>query len=280
LDLYVEDIFPRYFKIYTKEETHKTKEEVSIVSAIISFFKEIAQFLKRRQGIDFDRTQFLFITPIEWHDEKYEGYLRPLFFEAGWVTQQDHKNRLIFSPFLDCYVNLLRNINDINYQRDFKRERKYLICSMVPNIETDSITFSLICFQMQNAKELSAVSKKLATGELLLTPTILHTEAIELPSLKNLIKEIVSKNAKINATETIAAAKPRNILKDGIRPKRKHLHVSRRIKEKLHDVYDAISYKAKEKIGYPDEKFISLIIEDITKELPSIYTMLVRHLKL
>lgn len=239
----------------------------------------MTQTLRERQDVDFDKNQFLFIIPMEWQGMKCEDYLRSLFFEANWIKKDEHRNRLIFSPFLDCYVNYLRNPKEKYYQRDLRRERKYLLYSMVPNTETEGIIFDFTCFQMQNAKELSAVSSKLAAGDLLLTPTVLHTKVIDLPSLGNLIKQIVSRNAEIEANKVITSAKTIINHKDGMHLKKKHLSNPRmRYKVMRHNIYKSNCYKTNETARVHDEKTISLAISYIIENLCNIRYILVSQL--
>ncbi|KAI8645931.1 hypothetical protein BD408DRAFT_410858 [Parasitella parasitica] len=224
--------------------------------------------LRHHEIIDFDKCQFLFITPIEWQGERYHDFIRKLFLEAKWITLGDHRSRLVLLPFLDCYVSYLGKTSEASYRQDFIRERKYLLCSMVPDIETDGIIFGISCFQMQNAKELSTVSNKLTTEELLLSPTVLHTEMIRLPSLKGLIKGIILKNAKGKLDMT-----------DPVDQKKKLLISTKTITQKLHHVRDTFSLKAKEMIGVNSEGFTSLVAEEIAKRLFDIYMLVYREKK-
>ncbi|GAN05987.1 hypothetical protein MAM1_0107d05463 [Mucor ambiguus] len=81
--------------------------------------------------------------------------------ETEWITQNDPKNRLIFSPFIEglCQRLIARDITNL------EREKKYLLLYL------DKTAIHLLSFQMQSAKELIAVSKKLAASDFLLVPT-------------------------------------------------------------------------------------------------------------
>jgi len=112
--------------------------------------------------------------------------LRALFMETEWIHQNDPKNRLIFSPFIEGLCQYLTAVNAYN----FEREKKYLLLSL------DKTAIHLLSFQMQSAKELIAVSKKLAASDFLLVPTDLGDAAtMDISDLDRLIynkvKEII-----------------------------------------------------------------------------------------
>lgn len=106
LDLYVKDIFPTYFKIYSKEEDRRTQEECSSLSVIISFLKGTAEIIRQHPEIDFDKSQFLFIFPTEWHYENYEDHLHQLFsaecfhYNTKHRSTKQHLNHQIRNFFL------------------------------------------------------------------------------------------------------------------------------------------------------------------------------------
>jgi hypothetical protein len=199
MNLYVGDILPKYFKIYATKKTQRTAHDALILSKIIAYIDKIGQELRENCDITIDKTQFLFITSLEYNTKEYEDALRSLFKESRWLEAEDHPNHLIFSTFIDSLISYLQDTSN-RCNRGFGRERKYLLCNMIPKKETDEVLFNVTCFKMQNAKELSLVSRKLALSDLLLTPTILSSETIELPSIKNIIidkiKMILTDNAE------------------------------------------------------------------------------------
>ena len=133
----------------------------------------------------FDNSQIIFCLPVEWTEDKFENDLRALFLKAEWINKEDHKNRLIFSTFIERVVHFLQIYNDNNIK--FERERKYLLFYM------DQNSIRLTCYQMQCAKELIAVSKKLAASDFLLTPTVLDNESIYLSSFDETIQNIIER---------------------------------------------------------------------------------------
>ncbi|GAN04002.1 hypothetical protein MAM1_0053d03458 [Mucor ambiguus] len=168
----VKNLFQKYFQIQTQNREQQAKDDESSEASIIHFMEELRQDLIQDSRTVFDESQLLFCLPLEWTEEEPKQALRTLFLASGWITKQDQEHRLIFSQHIERLVNYLQERDDTNKQ--FERERRYLFCYI------NERAFKLTCFQMQSAKELSSVSKKLAASDFLLTPTFLDEESISL----------------------------------------------------------------------------------------------------
>ncbi|KAL9541020.1 hypothetical protein MBANPS3_009351 [Mucor bainieri] len=160
--------------------------------------EELRQDLIQDNRTVFDESQILFCLPLEWTEEEHKQALRTLFLASGWITNQDQEHRLIFSQHVERLVNYLQDRDDTNKQ--FERERRYLFCYI------NETSFKLTCFQMQSAKELSLVSRKLAASDFLLTPTFLDEKSICLSNfdtmiytkVKSMLKQDFTSNAPDN----------------------------------------------------------------------------------
>ncbi|KAL7320818.1 hypothetical protein PS15m_000668 [Mucor circinelloides] len=157
----LQSLLKEYLDACTKEHDEQTKEEKYSISLIQEYAKQLRQDLVRDERAMLDVCQFLFCMPVGWAHGEYQSRLRALLIEAEWITKEDPKNRLIFSPFIE---NLFHSLDAFETMR-LKREKKYVLLNM------DIKSIRLTSFQMQNAKELIAVSKKLAASDFLLIPT-------------------------------------------------------------------------------------------------------------
>ena len=181
----VKDELLIFFELHSKSENQQTEDEKIKLSSIINFIKELKHDMIKEDISIFDKSQIIFCLPAEWTEDKYENDLRALFLKAGWINKEDHKNRLIFSTFIERFVHYLQMDNDNDIK--FERERKYLLFHM------DQNSIRLTCYQMQCAKELIAVSKKLAASDFLLTPTVLDNESIYLSSFDEIVQNIIER---------------------------------------------------------------------------------------
>ncbi|KAK4511099.1 uncharacterized protein ATC70_012310 [Mucor velutinosus] len=166
--------------------------------------EDLRQDLIQDNRTVFDESQILFCLPLEWTEKVHEQALRTLFLASGWITNQDHEHRLIFSKHVERLVNYLQDRDDTNKQ--FERERRYLFCCI------NETSFKLTCFQMQSAKELSSVSRKLAASDFLLTPTFLDEKSISLSNLDTMIyrkvKSMITQDVVSNVPENTIHNRP------------------------------------------------------------------------
>ncbi|EPB84115.1 hypothetical protein HMPREF1544_09103 [Mucor circinelloides 1006PhL] len=196
----VKHLFQRYFQIQTQSDDQQTKDDESIEASIIDFMEDLRQDLMQDNRTVFDKSQILFCLPLEWTESEHKQLLRSLFLASGWITNQDHEHRLIFSRHIERLVNYLQGRDDIS--RQFERERRYLFCYI------SETSIKLTCFQMQSDKELITVSKRLAASDFLLTPTFLDEESISLSNFETMIYSKV----KSMITNDIVSNAPRNTI--------------------------------------------------------------------
>lgn len=208
--------------MHLKSENEQTEDEKIRLSSIVNFMKELKHKILQANVSIFDKSQLIFCLPVEWKEEKYKNGLRALFLKAGWITNTDHTTRLIFSNFVERFAGYLQ----IEKIEKLERERKYLLCHM------NEISISLTCFKMQNAKELIAVSKKLAVSDFLLTPTILDDELLSLSSLDQMIRN------KIERMLTVS-----NSVKDTTPNKPMLFKIINEILENLHKIFKKVRSK-------------------------------------
>lgn len=144
--------------------------------------KEIKERLLIGTNTSFQKTQFNIVTLPDWNENMYKDGLRSLLSKAEWITDQE--NHLIFTPFIDCLIYSLH----VSGKKKFERERKYILFYMEEDKKnSEQVLVHIIHFVMLNSKELSAVSMKLAAGDLLLTPVIKSDKVFTLPYLRNII---------------------------------------------------------------------------------------------
>ncbi|KAK4521246.1 uncharacterized protein ATC70_013191 [Mucor velutinosus] len=120
-------------------------------------------------GLPLQSCQIIVVSPpsADWDI----NLLCALYLETGWITTKDSDSKLILVPYIEAYVNAFK-IRDMR-KKYFQREGKYILLSMQPAEEGHKVIFTTTCFQMQCAKELCALSKKLAFSDFLPVPSVL-----------------------------------------------------------------------------------------------------------
>ncbi|CEP19162.1 hypothetical protein [Parasitella parasitica] len=160
--------FTQYFDIYLKVANQQTIEKRHTLLSTIECAIKLKQFLIQDEKGDIDGSQFIFCLPPEWAGSDYKTALRSFYLKAGWITEADDKNRLLFSTYTESLVGYLQHRHQDPVQ--FERERRYVLGYI------REATLRVTCFQMQSAKELITVSQRLAASDLLLVPTTLDEE--------------------------------------------------------------------------------------------------------
>ncbi|GAN08280.1 hypothetical protein MAM1_0197d07789 [Mucor ambiguus] len=189
LGLFVKDIFPKYFELQSKDREQLSAIEMTTLSSILEYFKCIKIDLAEKYGISLDTTQIIFVAPplADWDTD----VLRALFLEAGWITTEEDESKLMLVPFIEAHVNYLQTSG--THKEKFQREEKYMLLFMQLTEEGDKVIYTSVCFQMQCAKELIAVSKKLACSDFLLVPSILSTKSICLSAIDNTLQSAIER---------------------------------------------------------------------------------------
>lgn len=204
----MKNYFPNYFKLYKEDsdeeenerdqghDLQKEKEKEEISSAITTFFQDMKLALKQNLKLNFEESQFLIVTPIEWTGYDYKYNLRFLLLKTGWLLNEDYKNRLIFVNSLKGLIYYLQDADANKYRfQKFGRDYNYLHINTERNGDTAVIQCTI--FRINNAKEFSKVSMKLATSDILLSPKIRENGLIKLDRLWKAIYQTVS--AKLDA---------------------------------------------------------------------------------
>lgn len=174
-----------YFELQDKKD-QLTETEKLTLSSILDYLQELRVGLEESKRISLDTSQIVFALPPGWIESRQTDMLRTLFLKTGWIAPKDGNNKLILVPFIETLINCIQKITD--YRIQFGREKKYILYSIYQMNETTQITYTCTCFQMQSAKELIVVSKKLASSEFLLAPTILENRSIKLLDLNHVLR--------------------------------------------------------------------------------------------
>ncbi|KAL9543779.1 hypothetical protein MBANPS3_007952 [Mucor bainieri] len=241
MNVFVKDLFSKYFALQSKAQL--SEPEVLLQSTIVGYFRDIKKTIMNNESRDLlETSQLIFVLPIEWEDEACQNDIRTLFCEAGWITHQDGKNKLIFSPFLEVMVDYLQKSS--KFRKQFVREGKYMFCYVRAGYNDSEVLFNSICFQMQNAKEMIAISKTLASSDFMLVPTIKSSKTISLSNtnqiVRNIVKQLIAESKPQQATRDVVDVRRRSRLSFLKKPFKIHHNHSRNAEvNALRDVTEA-----------------------------------------
>ncbi|KAK4521198.1 uncharacterized protein ATC70_013143 [Mucor velutinosus] len=183
----VKDIFPKYFELHSKDRGQLSASEMRALSSILKYFKDMKMTLAHKSGLSLRTCQIIVVPPAlaDWDIR----VLRTLFLEAEWVTSEEGESKLMLVPFIEANINYLQMFH--KGTRCFEREGKYILLYMQPTKQGDKIIYTATCFQNQCAKELVAVSKRLASSDFLLVPSILSNRSMHLSTMEDAISSAI-----------------------------------------------------------------------------------------
>ncbi|KAL7326641.1 hypothetical protein PS15p_208944 [Mucor circinelloides] len=159
------------------------------LSSLLQCFTDIKIELTSKSKLSLDTSQIIFVPPplADWNIHM----LHALFLETGWITHEEDQSKLILVPWIEAHINALR-LSGRN-EEYFQREGKYMLLYMHLTKEKDKIIYTSICFQMQCAKELIAVSRKLASSDFLLVPSVLSSRSVCLPIMNDVLPNAIKR---------------------------------------------------------------------------------------
>ncbi|GAN08285.1 hypothetical protein MAM1_0197c07794 [Mucor ambiguus] len=187
LGLFVKDIFPKFFELHSKTREQLSPIEMLTLLSILKYFKDMKVTLASRLGLLLKTSQIIVVPPAVTNWDMH--MLRALFLESEWITPMEHQSKLMLVPFIEANVNYLQIFH--KGMGFFKRENKYILLYMQPTKEGNKITYTATCFQNQCANEVIAVSKRLASSDFLLVPSILSSRSICLPKPDEAISKAI-----------------------------------------------------------------------------------------
>ncbi|GAA5804838.1 hypothetical protein HPULCUR_010346 [Helicostylum pulchrum] len=102
----------------------------------------------------FDLFHYAFIVPSEWEEEIRDDIIRPIFVQSSLISNEDHKDRLLF----------LSDIESIFYNHSFERGENTILCRISHDKGKAVIKFDLIqttntLFNFPNARFFPKVTK-------------------------------------------------------------------------------------------------------------------------
>ncbi|KAL9537981.1 hypothetical protein MBANPS3_011297 [Mucor bainieri] len=154
--------------------------------------------------------------PIGWTERYYKDKLFAFFLDMGWITPKDsNESKVLVIPFIQVLAEYFQRSLD-QEEVCMDRERTSVLFSMQLANGDNRSQFSYTFFKMQSAKELIAVSKKLASSDFLLVPSVGDTTSIDLANLEDVIYYAVK---RILARIQQEGSKDPQCMSDANRPK-------------------------------------------------------------
>ncbi|KAL9559102.1 hypothetical protein MBANPS3_000583 [Mucor bainieri] len=185
--------FLECFELLSREKQNSlSKYEKAKLAYIRDLFEKIKEELSKKHGIALETAQLLFVMPLGWTEEYCKDKLRTFFQDVGWITSKDNKSKLVTIPYIQALTEFFQQFTGSHFDRE-RTSVLFQIQNSCSSEEGSTEELSYTFFKMQSAKELIAVSKKLASSDFLLVPSIGNTTPINLASTEDIVYNVVRK---------------------------------------------------------------------------------------
>ncbi|GAA5817549.1 hypothetical protein MFLAVUS_011097 [Mucor flavus] len=107
-DVRIDNFTENLSDIFEKDKNDWSEDDIFLLKAVSDYVRLIVDDVIEELNLDVGITSafyYILTVPSHWEDEMREVLLRPIFAEAGLISSDDHKDRILFCSELDslCY---------------------------------------------------------------------------------------------------------------------------------------------------------------------------------
>ncbi|KAL9559097.1 hypothetical protein MBANPS3_000578 [Mucor bainieri] len=179
LPSFKQSTFLECFELLSKEKKKLLSEyEKSILASAKDLFKKIKEKLSKEHEISLETAQLLFVMPVGWTEEHCKDKLLAFFQDVGWIAPKDNKSKLVTIPLVQMLTEHFQQWKENHLDRE----------------RTSVLFFYQRSWSSEDAeRQRIAVSKKLASSDFLLVPSVGNTASINLASIEDIVYNVIKK---------------------------------------------------------------------------------------
>ncbi|KAG2237963.1 hypothetical protein INT48_002524 [Thamnidium elegans] len=106
----IDRFLEKLYQLYKTDKESWSQDNLFLLKTVSNFMhlsvKELREYLDEEIK-DKDLLHYIFVIPSEWEEEIREVLLRPMFVQAGLISKDDHKDRLLFCSDLESLFYLI-----------------------------------------------------------------------------------------------------------------------------------------------------------------------------
>lgn len=154
-DVKINNFMDELYLLFKKSKNTWNENDKLLIKAVSDFiYLAVKESMEDKdiKNKSLDSFYYGFIVPSEWQEEIREDLLRPMFIQAGLLSKEDHKDRLLFFSDLECTCYYY-------YIWDhFKRKQNTVVARLTPTgdctvlIKLDLVKTLNTLFDFPNAK--------------------------------------------------------------------------------------------------------------------------------
>ncbi|GAA5815466.1 hypothetical protein MFLAVUS_008978 [Mucor flavus] len=153
------------YSLFKKDKKAWDDEDKFLMKAVSDYLPRAIKKAMRETKLNiesFDLFHYAFIVPSEWEEEMREDIIRPIFVQSGLISNEDHKDRLLFFSDIESLCYGLKAKNGQTYS--FERGQNTILCRLSPDEKKVVVKFDLIqttsaLFNFPNSKLFPKIMK-------------------------------------------------------------------------------------------------------------------------
>lgn len=150
----IENSVEKLYTAYQKGKCNWDEDDIFLEKAVSDLLRLVIHNMVKTQKkpIDsFDALHYVCVVPSVWDEKIREELLRPIFIQSGVISENDHKNRLLFfSDIESTFYRMQDEYSDpkIPFSENFKVGDHKIICR-VNSLKNDTISIHLDLVEVQ-----------------------------------------------------------------------------------------------------------------------------------
>lgn len=189
----------KIYRLFKRPKYLWDQDNMFMFKAISEFIRLSAKKLMKHEEItegvnNNDSLHYAFIAPSEWEEEIRESLIRPMFVQAGLMTFEDHKDRLLFCSDIE---SLYYYLTDPSKNSSFSGRVKNTILARIISTAFDQEIIKFDLLSTGNAPSYFSDS--------IFRPKIISSNSLSLSSndFKSAIKKVIKTDSSFAVQEEI-----------------------------------------------------------------------------
>ncbi|KAI9330115.1 hypothetical protein BD770DRAFT_416613, partial [Pilaira anomala] len=150
----IENSVEKLYTAYQKRKCNWDEDDIFLEKAVSDFLRLVIHNMveTQKKPIDsFDALHYVCVVPSVWDKKIREELLRPIFIQSGVISENDHKNRLLFfSDIESIFYRMQNEYSDpkVPFSENFKVGDHKIMCR-VNSLKDDTVSIHLDLVEIQ-----------------------------------------------------------------------------------------------------------------------------------
>ncbi|KAG2234385.1 hypothetical protein INT48_003612 [Thamnidium elegans] len=130
-DILIDRFTEKLYQVFKKDKDNWNQEDLFLLKAVSDFMRLLVEeLMKKSDGNikDMDAFHYVLVVPSEWDEDIREVLLRPMFVQSNLISQDDHKDRLVFYSDVESICCSIEDTFNGGFY--LEREKNIILCRL------------------------------------------------------------------------------------------------------------------------------------------------------